>query len=135
MRLKPFLLLSLLCGATLFSKAQTGSKQFPAYPLAIPEQNSLMAKWEKKPVLESRLIDDLEQDGKWRVTSIGKMSYTQDRAKDGKRSLRFSTSIRDTAYLNLPGNKTKWGSQYFNLRWPGWFFICTTSFCRAAGLV
>jgi hypothetical protein len=115
MRLKPFLLLSLLCGATLFSKAQTSSKQFPAYPLSIPEQNSLMAKWEKKPVLESRLIDNLEQDSKWRVTSIGKMSYTLDRAKDGKRSLRFSTSIRDTAYLNLPGNKTKWGSQYFNL--------------------
>jgi hypothetical protein len=115
MRLKPFLLLSLLSVLSLAGKAQTGSKQFPAYPLAVPEQNSLRAKWEKKPVLESHLVDDLEHDGKWRVTSIGKMSYTQDRAKDGKRSLRFSTSIRDTAFLNLPGNKTKWGSQYFNL--------------------
>jgi len=105
----PLLILFFVC------RAQTGSKQFAAYPLAVPVQNSLLAKWEKKPVLESRLVDDMEQNGNWKVTGIGKMSYTQDRAKDGKRSLRFSTSIRDTAFLNLAGNKTKWGSQYFNI--------------------
>ncbi|HEY9535447.1 MAG TPA: glycoside hydrolase family 9 protein, partial [Mucilaginibacter sp.] len=105
----PLLILSFVC------QAQTGSKHLAAYPLAVPEQNSLRARWEKKPVLESHLVDDMEQNGNWKVTSIGKMSYTQDRAKDGKRSLRFSTSIRDTAFLNLPGNKTKWGSQYFNI--------------------
>jgi hypothetical protein len=115
MRMKSFLLFFLLSISTLFSSAQIGTKQFAAYPLAVPEQNSLMAKWEKKPVLESVVIDNMEQDGKWKVTSIGKMSYTQDRAKDGKRSLRFSTSIRDTAFLGLAGNKTKWGSQFFNI--------------------
>jgi len=56
----------------------------------------------------------MESDGKWTVTSIGKMTYTQDRAKDGKRSLRFSTSLRDTAYLRLPGNQSEWG-QMFNI--------------------
>lgn len=115
MRSKFLLTFPLLVIAVTLSKAQTGPKQFAAYPLAVPEQNSLMAKWEKKPVLESQLVDDMERDGKWKVTGIGKMSYTPDRAKDGKRSLRFSTSIRDTAFLNLPGNKTKWGSQFFNI--------------------
>ncbi|MES2808014.1 MAG: glycoside hydrolase family 9 protein [Bacteroidota bacterium] len=115
MQLRSLFLFSLLLGVTLFSKAQTGLSKLPAYPLAVPEQNSLLASWEKKPVLESKLIDDMETEGRWRVTSIGKMNYTTDRAKDGKKSLRFSTSVRDTAYLNLPGNKTKWGSQYFNI--------------------
>jgi hypothetical protein len=115
MQMKPLILLSLLTITTLFSNAQTSAVKFPAFPLPVPEQNSLLATWEKKPVLASKLIDNMEVEGRWRVTSIGKMSYTLDRAKDGKKSLRFSTSIRDTAYLNLPGNKTKWGSQYFNL--------------------
>jgi hypothetical protein len=96
-------------------KFRSNTTRFGVYPLAVPEQNSLMAQWEKKPVLQSQLIDDMEQDGNWKVTSIGKMSYTQDRAKDGKRSLRFSTSIRDTAFLRLPGNLSAWGSQRFNI--------------------
>lgn len=113
--MKIFLLFSFLSITTVAGKAQAVQKQYPAFPLTVPEQNSLRTRWEKKPVLEFHLIEDMEQDGKWKVTSIGKMSYTQDRAKDGKRSLRFSTSIRDTAFLNLPGNKTKWGSQFFNI--------------------
>ena len=84
--------------------------KFGAYPLAVPEQNSLMAKWEKKPVLDSRLIDDMERDGGWKVTGIGEMSYTQDRTKDGKRSLRFRTSLRDTAFYRLPRNRSQWNS-------------------------
>ena len=112
--MKNYILLSLLFPA-LLCQAQEDAKKFGTYPLAVPEENSLMAKWEQKPVLDSRLIDDMEQDGKWKVTGIGEMSYTQDRAKDGKRSLRFRTSVRDTAYLGLPGNQSEWKSQTFGL--------------------
>ncbi|MEO5714880.1 MAG: glycoside hydrolase family 9 protein [Luteolibacter sp.] len=97
------------------ANAQKLSTAFGAYPLAVPEENSLMAKWEKKPVLESLLVDDMESDRGWKATSIGEAGYTQDRAKDGKRSLRFRTSIRDTAYLGLPGNQSKWKSQTFSI--------------------
>ena len=55
----------------------------------------------------------MEQEGKWKVTGIGEISYTQDRAIDGKQSLRFRTSVRDTAYLGLPGNQSAWKSQTF----------------------
>lgn len=85
------------------------------FPLAVDEQHSLMAAWEKKPVLATSLVDDMETEGRWNVTGIGKMGYSKDRARDGKQSLRFSTSMRDTAYLALPGNKNKWGSQFFNI--------------------
>ncbi len=94
--------------------AQQDTAKFGAYPLAVPEENSLMAKWAKKPLLDSRVIDDMEGQGKWTVTSIGEMSYTQERAKDGKQSLRVRTSVRDEAYLALPENQSKWGSQTFS---------------------
>jgi hypothetical protein len=84
------------------------SLKFDAFPLVVPEQNSLMAKWEKKPVLDSLLIDDMERDTGWVVTGIGKMSYTKERARDGIQSLRFSTNKRDTAFYKL--NRTTWNS-------------------------
>ena len=74
-----------------------------------------MAAWETKPVLASRVVDDMEHEGRWKVTGIGEMSYTEDRAIDGKRSLRFRTSVRDTAYLGLPGNLSEWKSQTFGI--------------------
>ena len=63
--------------------------QFDAFPIDVPEQNSLLAQWEKKPILETRLIDDMEHDTGWEVTGIGEMNYTTDRSMDGKQSLRF----------------------------------------------
>lgn len=113
--MKNLYLIAALLSFGSFCFAQQGPSVSATYPLTVNEQHSLMASWEKKPVLDSKLIDDMETDGKWKVTSIGQMSYTKDRAMDGKQSLRFRTSVRDTAYLGLPGNKNKWGSQYFNI--------------------
>jgi hypothetical protein len=101
----------ILLSITLFScNSNRKSGEFGKFPLEVPEQNSLMAQWEKKPVLDSRLIDDMERDSVWKVTGIGEMSFTQDRAKDGKRSLRFRTSLRDTAFYRLARNRSKWNS-------------------------
>jgi hypothetical protein len=41
----------------------------------------------------------MESDRPWTVFGIGKMSYTSERARDGKRSLRFQTSMRDEEHL------------------------------------
>ena len=65
--------------------------RFDPFPLEVPEQNSLLAGWEEKPVLDTKLIEDMEDDSDWIVTGIGEMSYTEERSKDGKRSLRFRT--------------------------------------------
>lgn len=88
--------------------ASKDEMKFDPFPLEVLEQNSLMARWEKKTVLEVRLIDDMEKDAGWEVTGIGKMSYTEERAKDGKRSLRFSTSLRDEEFYRK--NRSKWNS-------------------------
>ena len=81
---------------------------FNQFPLEVPEQNSLMSEWSKKPVIDSRLIDDMESETGWKVTGIGEMSYSSDRSKDGKKSLRFRTSLRDEEHYKK--NRTEWGS-------------------------
>jgi hypothetical protein len=107
--MKKFFLI--LLSIALFScNANKKSVEFGAFPLPVPEQNSLMTQWEKKTVLDSRIIDDMEIDTRWTVTGIAEMSYTQDRSKDGKQSMRFRTNQRDTAYYRMPQNRTKWGS-------------------------
>ncbi|MFC2123479.1 glycoside hydrolase family 9 protein [Bacteroidota bacterium] len=82
--------------------------KFDPFPLEIPEQNALMTRWGEKEVLKSELIDDFESDLNWEVTGIGEMSYTEDRARDGKRSLRFRTSLRDEEYYRR--TRTEWDS-------------------------
>ncbi|MBN2763348.1 MAG: glycoside hydrolase family 9 protein, partial [Bacteroidales bacterium] len=47
-------------------------------------------------------------DLNWQVSGIGKMNYTEERAYKGKRSLRFSTSLRDEEHYRQ--NRTEWGS-------------------------
>ena len=82
--------------------------QFGKFPLTVPEENSLMAQWEKKPVHEKISVDDMESGTGWQVTGIGEMSYTKDRSKDGSQSLRFRTSLRDEEHYRK--NRTEWGS-------------------------
>jgi hypothetical protein len=84
------------------------SLKLEPFPLTVPEGNSLMAGWEKKPVIETKVIDDMENGAGWTVTGIGEMSYTHDRSKDGNQSLRFSTSLRDEEHYRQ--NRTAWGS-------------------------
>lgn len=106
--------LTILLSATLIS-CQSGKEPaldnlltFKQFPLSVPEHNSLMSEWAKKAVLDSRLIDDMEGEAGWKVTGIGEMSYTTDRSKDGKKSLRFRTSLRDEEHYKK--NRTEWGS-------------------------
>jgi hypothetical protein len=78
------------------------------FPLVVPEENSLMAQWEKKPIQEKKSVDDMESGTGWKVTGIGELSYTTDRARDGRQSLRFRTSLRDEEHYSK--NRTEWGS-------------------------
>jgi hypothetical protein len=89
-------------------QAENTFMKYDPFPLEVPEQNSLLAGWEKKAVLETMMIDDMEQDAGWQVTGIGEMSYTEERAKDGVRSLRFRTSLRDEEHYKK--NRSQWDS-------------------------
>jgi len=53
-------------------------------------------RWLQKPVLESRLLDDMENPSTWKFEGTGEMSFTTERAKDGKQSLRLSAPTKGT---------------------------------------
>ena len=85
----------------LCSCSQSQNKEFnQPFPLKPSVDNSLIATWEKKAVLASRLIDDMEGDSLWSVGMGGaQLSYTSEHSKDGKRALRFHNSLLDSAYI------------------------------------
>jgi hypothetical protein len=91
-------LLMLSCGV-LPGRAQTASS-WPQHPLMEATfENSMEYRYLSKQVYESSVVDDMEADGSWSVSGIGTIAYTTQRAKDGKRSLRFRTSMREEAYI------------------------------------
>ncbi len=87
---------------------QKGLIKFDAFPLEVPEQNSLLARWETKTVLKTLVIDDMENNSDWTKTGIGEVGYTQERARDGAQSLRFRTPMRDEEHYRK--NRSEWDS-------------------------
>lgn len=110
MRNRLFILLPviILAFSSCRNKGEKEVLQFGPFPLPVPEENSLMSQWEKKPVIDALLLDDMENGTGWQVTGIGEMSYTKERARDGSQSLRFRTSLRDEEHYRK--NRTEWGS-------------------------
>ncbi len=80
------------------------------FPLPVAEENSLLAQWEKKLVIETKLIDDMEHSTGWKVEGTGDMSFTKDRAKDGEQSLRFRANLRNEELYKRKKNRSEWGS-------------------------
>lgn len=62
-------------------------------------ENSLRHTWEQKEVVESMLLSDMEDTTGWSATGIGTISLATDRAKDGARSLRFRTHMRNEEHI------------------------------------
>jgi hypothetical protein len=122
-----YILLTLALCSIFFScepdNSQTDPDQGPVvfeeFPLEIPEEKALMARWEEKEVLKTKTIDDFETKGNWHVDGIGEMNYTDERSRDGKQSIRFRTSLRDEEYYR--NNRSEWDS--FNGRQGGRSFV------------
>jgi hypothetical protein len=113
MRNYKLLLVFSICILSCTSQQKDKNRQgmqnvFSSFPLEVPEQNALMAQWEKKKVSNSKIIDDFETNLNWQVSGIGEMDYTEEHAYSGKRSLRFRTSLRDVEYYRQ--HRTEWGS-------------------------
>jgi hypothetical protein len=120
-----FTLCSLLYSCNT-DKSQTDPDKSPLvfkdFPLEVDEERALMARWEEKTVIKSSLIDDFETEKGWQVSGIGEMSYTNERSRDGNRSFRFRTSLRDEEYYKK--NRSEWNS--FNGRQGGSTYIGLT---------
>jgi hypothetical protein len=52
-----------------------------------------------KKVHDRRVVDNMEDDAGWSASDAVTMEYTTERARSGRRSLRFSTELRNEAYI------------------------------------
>ena len=68
-------------------------------PMPVDYDHAADSRWLKKPVLDSRLLDDMENPAAWSHGGPGKMEFTTERCKDGKQSVRL---ISPTMLDNVP---------------------------------
>ncbi len=77
-----------LTGGANGSGNEEGAR-LPRMPMPVPFENTTTCRWLNKPVQESRLLDGMENGDKWSHHGFGTMTFTQERARDGKQSLRL----------------------------------------------
>ncbi len=66
-------------------------------PLPVAFEETTTYRWLRKPVLESRLLDDMESTANWVLRGKGEMTLSAERARDGGQSLRLRTRAKDEA--------------------------------------
>ena len=98
----------LLLSPTMYGQRVVDYKPFPLSPRM---EDSQAVRWLRKPVSDSLLIDDFEGERYvWYSKGIGQIRTSSEHAFDGKRSMRYTTQMRDSLHLTDVGNRTAWGS-------------------------
>jgi hypothetical protein len=92
--------LSIFClGASL-----NAQQNAPDMPMQARYEDGAEFRWLNKNVLESRLLDSMEDLSAWSFAGAGEMTLTEDRAKDGRHSLR----IRSTSNVAQVDGSGEW---------------------------
>lgn len=64
----------------------------PSMPMPVNQADAAPARWPAKPVLASRLLDDMENQSTWsHAGGFGAIELTTERFKDGARALRLTS--------------------------------------------
>ena len=87
--------MSWLVAAVLLSGlAAVAAQAAPRPPMPLVEADSAQARWLAKPALESRLLDDMESADPWQHHGPGAMSFTAERRRTGKQSIRLTSPTK-----------------------------------------
>lgn len=65
--------------------------QQACFPLPVDESRTAEKRWLGKEVLASRVLDRIEDESRWALVEQGKLSFTEERAKLGQRSVRVTS--------------------------------------------
>jgi Glycosyl hydrolase family 9/Cellulase N-terminal ig-like domain len=99
-RLHITLALTVLClGASGFSQNDA-----PTMPMTAKYEDGAEFRWLNKKVLDSRLLDSMENLSAWSFAGAGEMTLTGDRAKEGSHALR----IRSTTNIAQVDGSGEW---------------------------
>ena len=93
-------MVSILCLCTSPGEPQT----VPTTPMRANYEDGAEFRWLNKQVLDSRLLDNMEDLSNWSFTGAGEMTLTEAHAKDGQHSLR----IRSTSNVAEVGAGGEW---------------------------
>lgn len=66
----------------------------PSMPMPVDESRSAQTRWLNKKVLRSVVLDDMESTNNWVHLGAGEVSFTRERAIDGKQSARLISTTK-----------------------------------------
>ena len=89
---------SILCLSASLAAPQTA----PTMPMRAKYEDGAEFRWLNKEVLDSRVLDSMEDLSTWSFTGAGEMTLTEVHAKDGRHSLRMR-SISNVAQVGGEG--------------------------------
>jgi hypothetical protein len=104
-------ILSVFCLAEL-PMAQQGP---PEMPMQAKYEDGAESRWLNKKVLDSRVLDSMEDLSNWSFTGAGEMTLTDVHVKDGKHSLR----MRSTTNLAQVDGSGEWEDLLATRKFPG----------------
>ncbi len=82
------------------STTEPSSTAWPHHQLIRPVlEHARQLRWLEKPVRDTLLLDDMEQERNWTASSTVELSYTTERAKAGTRSLRLRTTVYNADHI------------------------------------
>jgi len=87
----------------------------PEMPMRARYEDGAEFRWLNKKVLDSRLLDSMEDLSSWSFAGAGEMTLTDVRAKDGRHSLR----IRSTTGVAQVDGSGEWEDLVATRKFPG----------------
>ncbi|MGO8816967.1 MAG: glycoside hydrolase family 9 protein [Terriglobia bacterium] len=91
---------SILCLSASLAAPQTA----PTMPMRAKYEDGAEFRWLNKEVLDSRVLDSMEDLSTWSFTGAGEMTLTDIHSKDGRHSLR----MRSISNVALVGGEGEW---------------------------
>ncbi len=79
-------------GIFLIAALLSAQQSVPTMPMQAKYEDGAEFRWLNKKVLDSHLLDSMEDLSNWSFAGSGDMTLTDERAKDGKHSLRLHSS-------------------------------------------
>ncbi len=96
----------------VFLEAQ---QNLPQMPMQAKFEDGAEFRWLNKKVLDSRLLDNMEDLSSWTFTGAGKMALTATRAKDGQHALE----MRSTTNVAQVDGSGEWEDLIATRKFPG----------------
>src|SRR6202045_57238 len=84
--------LSIFCLGALLTAQQSVQQSDPSMPMHARYEDGAEFRWLNKKVLDSRVLDSMEDVSSWSFAGMGEMTLTDVRAKDGRHSLRIRST-------------------------------------------